>query len=203
MKNKFVLISITVALCAVIITGATFAYLTATSDEKVNTFTKGTNIEIELREPAWDGQEFGESTIPEQTSTMGITKANNMVPGRVIPKDPKVKNTSVEESVWIAIKLDYEVEEELSTYSDIDDFATIAFSTDWEAADQTNTVFYYKTQVASSVETASLFDNITILSEIGIDDLHSFNITIQAYAVQAEGVDYNTAKAELDTLILQ
>ncbi|MDV3428113.1 MAG: hypothetical protein LIR50_14025 [Bacillota bacterium] len=197
-RNTFLIVSL--FLCALIIAGATYAYLTATSNEKTNIFTKGNNISIELREPAWDGEGFDTDMLPEETSDMGKAKADSILPGRVIPKDPTVKNTS-DDSVWIAIKLEYTGE--ISSYDDFKSFASFEDKSDkWIAADLTNTVFYYKTQVGHDEITDSLFKNVTISKNANYDQLKNYKIVVTAYAVQAEGIDsIEDAKVQLNDLI--
>ena len=58
MKNKKKLITTiaSLALVGAISIGATLAYLSAQTDVMTNTFTSvGSNLSIQLREPAWDG----------------------------------------------------------------------------------------------------------------------------------------------------
>ena len=69
---------------ALLITGA-FAFLTATTDTKTNTFTVG-SIKVELDEGPWE-------TYPD-TDTDGIPDiAEELVSGKVIEKAPLIRNT--------------------------------------------------------------------------------------------------------------
>ncbi len=74
-KKSLVSMLIALSLVAVIMIGATLAYLTDTTDNVVNTFTIG-KVDITLTEPSWD---------PED--------AENLEPGAEIAKDPVVTNT--------------------------------------------------------------------------------------------------------------
>lgn len=74
-KKSLVSMLIALSLVAVIMIGATLAYLTDTTDDVVNTFTIG-NVNIDLTEPSWN---------PED--------AENLEPGAEVAKDPIVTNT--------------------------------------------------------------------------------------------------------------
>ena len=203
MKRRTLLTVTSIALCAVLLVGATYAYFTAKSDTKTNTFTVGDGIAIQLAEPKWDNLDYGgrEGNIP--VADLGITKAQNIVPSRVIPKNPSVKNASDLESVWIAIKLDYTIDGETADYSQLDDFATIDFvGTGWEEkVDSNKRVFYYNAKVEPQKNTSELFSKVEISSNINANILKPFTINITAYAVQGENVDYGQAKTELDALM--
>ena len=186
------------------------AFLTSTSNTKQNTFTLGPNISIRLAEPGFDGVDYSGGIITDPTTlSLGIHQAENFVPGRVIPKDPSVKNTSSQNSVWIAVKLHYTVGDPdpatpADTWASLSEFANINFDTaDWEMKTGSDyTVFYYKTSVLPSGVTANLFNNVTIKTDAAYVALHPFVINIKAYAVQAEELNYTQAHTELDSLII-
>jgi hypothetical protein len=62
-------------------------------------------------------------------------------------------------------------------------------------------VFYFRTQIAPSNVTSDLFSRVLIDSTADNDDVKAFNIGIKAYGIQAEGLTYAAAKAQLDALI--
>ncbi|MEL7571018.1 MAG: SipW-dependent-type signal peptide-containing protein [Eubacteriaceae bacterium] len=194
MKKKTIIRLTAIVAIASIIAGFTLAYLTDVTSAKTNTFTASNGIDIQLAEPKWDNLNYdgGSAAI---TDPLGQTLANNIVPGREIPKNPSIKNASDLESVWVAVKLTYSGD--ANTFALIDAFASINFDlTGWEAKDSLNTVFYFKTQLAPSDTTTDLFTRVLIDSTADNDDVKSFNIQITGYAVQAEGVsDLTAAKA--------
>lgn len=194
MKKKTIIRLTAIVAIASIIAGFTLAYLTDVTSAKTNTFTASNGIDIQLAEPLWDNVAYdgGDAGV---TSTLGNTLANNILPGREIPKNPSVKNASDLESVWVAVKLTYSGD--ANTFALIDAFADINFDlTGWEAKDATNTVFYFKTQLAPSAVTTNLFTRVVIDSTADNNDVKSFNIQITGYAIQAEGVsDLTAAKA--------
>lgn len=97
--------------------------------------------------------------------------------------------------------------------------ATNGFNTtNWEPkATDANTIFYYKTKLDNGASTATLFDTIemqALTTENGkyvtydasgnkvlADALPTFEIKLEGFAVQAEAVEYATAKTELDKLM--
>lgn len=203
MKKKSLLIAaLSLLAVAAIAVGSTFAWLSNQTGPVKNTFTvsqKG--ITIDLKEPAWDNQTFdGTGTIP--AADLGQTKAQNIVPGRVIPKDPQVKNTC-DHAAWVAIKLDYTMGGAAATFENLAKQVSLDFTDAWVAKDAGNTVFYYKTTLAAGdVTTKALFNNVTVVNTPDMPELQAFDITITAYAVQAEGVaDLAAAKPLLDKLI--
>lgn len=191
MKKKTIIRLTAIVAIASIIAGFTLAYLTDVTSAKTNTFTASNGIDIQLAEPLWDNLNY-DGTGAGVTAALGQTLANNIVPGRNIPKNPSVKNASDLESVWVAIKLTYSGA--AASFDSIDEFAYIDFDlTGWEAKDDTNTIFYFKTQLAPGGNTSELFNSVLIDSTADNDDVKSFNIEIIGYAIQAEGVDDLTA----------
>lgn len=197
-KRTTILLSI--MLSALFIAGVTFAYFTAVTDPMTNTFTASAGISISLAEPAWDNSVHpGDEASEIEEEDLGSTLAQNFVPGREIPKDPNVKNTG-DEPVWVAIKLEYTGV--ANSFAAIDAFANIDFdTTNWEAKDGSNTVFYFKNILDSDELTADLFTRVLIDSEVSAEDIDGFNIVITAYGVQSEGLSYEDAKLELDDLM--
>lgn len=73
-KKSLISMVVALSLVAVIMVGATLAYLTAKTDDVVNTFTIG-KVDIKLTEPSWDPN-----------------NATNLEPGAEVAKDPIVTN---------------------------------------------------------------------------------------------------------------
>ena len=104
MKKRKTFLIASLFLGITVIAGLTLAFLTTTSNTKQNTFTLSPNIAIRLAEPGFDGLDYlGNIVTPADTLSLGVHQAVTFVPGRVIPKDPSVKNTSMYNSVWIAV----------------------------------------------------------------------------------------------------
>lgn len=86
-KKSVVSMVVALSLTATVMVGATLAYLTDKTETLTNTFTIG-KVSIDLEEPDW---------VPD--------KAENLVPGTVIPKNPTVTNTG-KNAGWVAVTVD-------------------------------------------------------------------------------------------------
>lgn len=86
-KKSVVSMVVALSLTATVMVGATLAYLTDKTETLTNTFTIG-KVSIDLEELSWD---------PD--------KADKLVPGTDIPKDPKVTNTG-RNAAWVAVTVD-------------------------------------------------------------------------------------------------
>lgn len=197
MKKRFAMIAAAAALTGALLIGGTLAYLTAAPKEKVNTFTVGAELTGELKEPLFDGVDFEKPEhhveVPAEEK-WGKSLASNFVPGRVIPKDPAVANTSASTDAWVAVKLDYTtgvIEEGVAPdplkVTDIEAFATIDWdTTNWTLNDE-KTVAYYNEKLPAGKKTPTVFNTVIIDNDATSKTMKSFEITITAYLVQAEG----------------
>ena len=168
-----------VAGCAV---GGTIAWLTATTDPVVNTFTYG-KININL----------GEST----------GNAYTIIPGVNISKDPKVTVTAGSEACWLFVKVG---EANWPTFTDKDGRkVSYDIANGWTALDATNHPgVYYREVDAVTVNTDfyvlagdATYPNgvVTISENLTKAEVNSVatqpTLTFTAYAVQKDGI--NTA----------
>ncbi|WP_411336566.1 SipW-dependent-type signal peptide-containing protein [Ruminococcus gauvreauii] len=153
---------IALSLVAVVGIGGTLAYLTHITNTETNTFTMGKGITGETDEPKWDEKE-----------------AQNFTPGKVIAKDPLIRNLSDESTdpVFAAATIQYQVKNEAgawvdTTYAELDKFINIksgeplaaGFNTaDWEMAKDNTIAYYTKEKVApDGGETTRIFDAVEI-----------------------------------------
>jgi predicted ribosomally synthesized peptide with SipW-like signal peptide len=149
MKKKILIVSLVVAVLAVAVIGGTLAWFTDT-EGATNTFTVG-DVEIALREPAWNGIDFGtewdDLTWDEVTNQeLGVVKAHNFVPSRVIPKDPTVKVEGTN-PCYIRVKVTIpDVSYDTADLAKLDSMFTTVntswFDTDW-AQDGGNYIKYF------------------------------------------------------------
>lgn len=124
--------------CAV---GGTVAWLTATTDNVVNTFTVG-NINIELAETPVD--EYGVKAAGA-VLTVGQDNTYKMIPGSVYPKDPTVTVKADSEACYLFIKV---VES-----ANFDTFMTYSINTaenEWKALDGQAGVYYREVNAATA-----------------------------------------------------
>jgi len=203
---------------AIIAVGATLALLSTTTGTKTNAFSSNRNIDIQLREDKWDGYTFedgaGDSTTGleaikgrEEDMTLGVNQAKAYLPGQSIPKNPTVKNNNTNGNgveTRVALKVTYFIGEQQVTYETFKNklLATdgIEFNNKWEQIDgndNDNMADIYLYQDVLGLEedvnntTTPLFSTVPINKNLqpGEDGkLPSFNINVQAYAIQA-GID--------------
>ena len=199
MKNKKRLITTiaSLALVGAISIGATLAYLSAQTNPMTNTFTaldEGKGLSIQLREPAWDGYDFGEymagdknpdgQTAESADPTLGINEAKNFAPGSTAAKNPQVKNTSTQD-VWVALTIDASA---LPEYVDINGWDKSA----WKIVDNQDGTYvaYYNTKLAPESKTNAVFESVSIASTVSeVEEVPSYNIVIKAYAIQGANID--------------
>jgi predicted ribosomally synthesized peptide with SipW-like signal peptide len=194
------------AMVGVIAAGATLAYLTAKTPTKTNVFTAGTALTGALKEDAYDGADYDQAVNPVQLAadallpspTLGINQAKNITPGRVINKDPQVKNTSAAatgSTAWVAIKLEATYPNAATSsaaLNAIEQIATIDWNTTkWEKVVDANgnVYFFYQDVVDPQAETQTLFNTVTIKNTADVSDLKDFNISVTAALVQRNGND--------------
>lgn len=151
---------IAATLVAVVGIGGTLAYLSGVTDMKTNTFTMGKGITGSTEEPEWENS--------------GKDDAQNFVPGKVIAKDPQIKNTSEAStgSVWAAATITYQMKQADdswidTTYADLDQFINVksgtadGFSTDW-TMENDNKIAFYNTELAAQTSTSPVFSAIEV-----------------------------------------
>lgn len=184
--NKKKTIIAAIVLLLVLLVGGAIAYFTDTTEKMTNTFTIG-KVDIELTEPTW-------------TST-GKAKAESIMPGDVIEKDPTVKVATDSEDAWVFIKIEVPClnNDELFTYVPDGAWAELTEATDAKACPSSGygvaTHVYGHTAFMTKNDTATLFSTVTfanitdgdygLLVEAGKTSL---DIPVTAYAIQKDNV---------------
>ena len=171
-------------LCAVLLVAAsvagTLAYLTD-NDTTTNTFTVG-KVDIELQEYEVDPQ-TGKKT--ETQTVVQKLEDLELVPGRIIEKNPFITVASDSENCWLFVKIE----------NNLGNAVTITGMEDWTPVEGNDGYYMYKETVAAGAK-KDVFKSVTVDAELEYDDLNAIankNIVITAYAVQAEGVDKTAA----------
>lgn len=157
---------IAVGLITVVGISGTLAYLSQVTNTKENTFTMGKGITGETEEPNWK-EESGK----------------DYTPGKVIAKDPLIRNTSDESTdpAYVAASIKYQVKdgdgnwvdttyEELDKFINIKTIATadpLSYSdgfnaADWKLTDNNTRAYYTKEKLAAQTATSSIFDVVEI-----------------------------------------
>lgn len=182
------------ALCAVLLVVAsvmgTMAYLTS-QDTVKNTFTVG-NVKITLDEKDVDNDQNTADNVTLPTGEVR-DKANkyHLIPGHTYVKDPTVHVDANSESCWLFVKLE-------NGLKDIVDTKTIEAQmaeNGWTVLDAANNIYAYKDIVAAGANKV-VFESFKLKGDAEVARYANANITVTAYAVQADGLA--TAQAAWD-----
>jgi len=163
-KKKKVLTAVLVSVLVVAVAiGGTLAYLFAKTETKENVFTFADNIRGKLDEPSWDPDE-----------------GKDLVPGKEVPKDPMITNTSVNGvTEYAAIKLTF-VNGAGTTLSDADtatllSLVDIDWSNTWTLIDGTATaaeqIYAYNDTLPQGVTSDPIFYSLTIKDTVTPEQL--------------------------------
>ena len=202
-------------LCAVLLVTAsvlgTMAFLTS-NDEVVNTFSVG-SVAIKL-------DEAKANTDGSLVEGAGRVKANSykLLPGHTYNKDPMVTVLSGSEPSYVKMTVTFSKANELdaifapnganltSIFNGYDAASWIAKGNTKDTTANTRTYeFWYKEAVGAptaDVALDALFDSITVPGEITKEQLatiEGMTITVNAYAIQADGFANATAAWEAFT----
>ena len=205
MKKKILVACLCVALAVLTIAGTTLAYLTSQATV-TNTFTVG-KVEIKLDE----AKANADGTLVPNADRV---KENSykLIPGHTYNKDPMVTVLKGSESSYIKMTVTFTKAAELDaifapTGADLTSIFNGYDSTNWiykgnteDTTANTRTYeFWYKEAVAAptaDVALDALFDQIKApdsLTNSDLNNLKDLKITVNAYAIQADG--FATAEA--------
>ena len=207
-KSKALLLT----LCAVLLVAAsmlgTMAYLTS-RDQVVNTFTVG-QVKIKLDEAQVD--ENGKALTGDKAERV---KANSykLLPGHTYTKDPMVTVLKGSEASYIKMTVTFSEANALdaifaptgganltSIFNGYDSDNWIYKGNTKDETKNTRTYeFWYKETVGAptaDVALDALFDSITVpgtITNAQLASIKGMTITVNAYAIQADGFDTETA----------
>ena len=196
-------------LCAVLLVAAsvlgTMAYLTST-DTVTNTFTVG-SVAIKLDE----AKANPDGTLVEGADRVK-TNAYKLLPGHIYSKDPMVTVLSGSEPSYVKMTVTFSKANELDaifapTGADLTSIFKGYNAANWIAKGNTKDTtantrtyeFWYKEAVGAptaDVALDALFDSITVPGEITgeqLETIKGMTITVNAYAIQADGFADATA----------
>lgn len=173
--------ALALALCAVLLVVTTvfvtMAYLTSTTDVVTNTFTVG-KVTITLDEAKVD--EYGKEVEGEDRVDANTYK---LIPGHTYTKDPTVHVTEGSENCWLFVK----VENGLEDIIDAETIGTQMSKNGWSLVDGETNIYAYSEIATAETRDYKVFNNFKIKGEAAVDSYNNKNITIQAYAIQADG----------------
>lgn len=194
-KKKNILLAF--CLAGVLLIGGIFAYFTDT-DDAVNTFTVG-KVDIDLEEPGWD---------PDNPPV-------DIVPNKVITKDPQVRNTGKNDAfVFVEISVPVanisvadaqgnagaKADTELFTYSVNEGWVEVGSATPDAENSAVKHVYAYiegagMKKVAPGEVTSPVFNKVKFVNAAGSQGLEgkSLNIGVKAFAIQTEELNDGAA----------
>lgn len=166
-------------LCAVLLVGAsvagTMAYLT--DDARVtNTFTVG-KVAIELKEYQVNAQTGVMEVGDPVTGLTGL----ELVPGRIIQKNPFIQVAADSEICWLFVKIENGLGDKI-TINGLEECR-------WTPVEGNEDYYMYDAMVNAGA-TVPVFKSITVSTTAdhdALDSIASKEIIITAYAIQAEG----------------
>ena len=217
MKKKSIALTLTAVMLALAVgIGGTIAYFTDKTSEVKNVFTTSNGIDITLDEDEVNP----ETWVKTGKKTNGNTY-NGIYPAAVLPKNPTIHVENGSEKAYVAMKVQvsnvaewkqiakdhsitdlktifkgYEEDNWQKIYADVDNL-TFVFM--WEKTDAEGN----NKGIVKAGDNCELFNEVHIPADLNnneIKSLDNFTITATAYAVQANGLTYETAKTELLTL---
>lgn len=182
-KKVFVTVLCAAALVVASVLG-TMAYLTSQTKTVTNTFTVG-NVAITLDET--------DVTPMGVKDTDARVKGNEykLIPGHTYIKDPTVHVDTDSEESWLFVKV---VDEIAGIEADTTVAAQMA-DNGWTAVDGATNVYAYKAKVTAGQD-INVFENFTIKGTAAVADYAGKTITVEAYAIQADGFDTAAAAWE-------
>lgn len=183
-KKVFVTVLCAAALVVASVLG-TMAYLTSQTETVTNTFTVG-NVAITL-----DEAKVSETGVPDEGAARVKANDYKLIPGHEYTKDPTVHVTAGSEDSWLFVKV-------VDQIAGIEDTKTVAAQMDangWTAVDGATNVYAYKAKVNAG-DNIKVFENFTIKGTAAVADYAGKTITIEAYAIQADGFDTAAAAWE-------
>lgn len=217
MKKRTKATMIVALFASVCVVATTFALYAGTTESRVNTFTKSAGVSISLREPAWDGYGFSDKVDDVKLGTqknpakanefLGIDAAKAYMPLDVIKKDPTIRVNKDSEAAWVAIKVEFFNQDGdiISQETFEKTYGEMNISNTFELIERKGTysLYMYKTSLSEEQATVPLFDTVQINEDIALVNgiLPSFKVKTTGYAVQAKGIDANTASSELIKMI--
>ena len=199
LSGKLVVAMLAVTLLIGCAIGGTVAWLTATTDSVVNTFTYG-DINIDLWETK-DGMHT-ESRLNENGYVVNARSDLKIIPGVDLPKDPTVTVKAGSEACWLFVKV-----EEAGKF--VDGKVTYSIAEGWIALTGQPGVYYREVPAAAAdTEFGVIKDNkIIVSSDLTKAEINKLTgadktpkLTFTAYAVQKDGIaDAATAWTKVST----
>lgn len=217
-KKSLITMVLSLALVAIIGTGATLAYLSANSNKVTNTFTVGSGYDDKVNGLYVDEHKIDENNKATSELTREKNEYSKILPGDKLAKDPTVHFTKGPDS-YIFVNVTGMSEEKVTgtenaLFTYLESKLGKGFDKGaWEKADgqlTINGVYVYKVndsyKVAAGTELAPLFTGVELnknVAEAQFNTLKSTAQGISAITIQAAAVQFDNVndKAEAFTLV--
>ena len=194
MKKKTLTIAIALVLVVALAVGATWAYLTSTTDTITNTFVAGKLFDqgggIKLQERVVNQKNDGTYVIAEDAAWQDTGIEYVVQPGVDLPKQPAVKVAGLTAKAYLFVgvkgdkitgKFDWNVD--TAIWSPL-------MNGDTQVTKDGYTIWVLKTDAANDSYDILANDKVTVGKDLDPDTLTAANnITFQAYICQAAGFD--------------
>ena len=182
MKKRILTVALVIALLATCFAG-TYAYL-QDQEEQVNTFTVG-NVTISLDETKVTKNDAGNLVSTGERTTED--QSYKLFPAMVVDKDPTITVDSTSENAWIAAKItvsgtDVAMLQYLSGGALKNGSADVVIDG--------NVAYIYVKAIKAANDKVVLFEKLTVPTEWNntqLAEINNMKITVDAYAVQANG----------------
>lgn len=174
--------ALTLVLCAVLLVCAsvmgTLAYLTSKTEVVKNTFTVG-NVKIDLDETDVDlyGVKDSETRVKKNDY--------KLIPGHTYVKDPVIHIEAGSEVCYVFVR----VVDELTAIEGATTVVDQMTANGWYELPGVANVWYKPTAVnaLNAAVDVAVFSSFTVKGDAAVDQFAGKTITVQAYAVQADG----------------
>ncbi len=166
MKKKILVSALALAMISILTIGGSLAYFT--SEGKANNVLTVGSVKINVIEP--NGSKKTDHEL------------EGVYPGQMISKDPTIENIG-KNPCLVRVKVDMPVDGIIYSTNGVDH----ALGENW--VDGLDGFFYFLLPMEASEKTTAVFDQVTIPDSLTNNDSgKSYQLVVNAYAVQAQGV---------------
>lgn len=201
MRKKLISLLV-IGMLMLVAAGTSLAYMNDKTNVLINTFAAAPLLDAELREPAWDGIEFGETNaLHPESPDLGIQKAKAYTPNMILPKDPAIRNNNESDgmSEWVGIRISYVDDNGVNARDYIKNDAVPYDEKNWLKlpSEEKDVEYYiYRHRLAPQVTTSSLFEYVQIKAVLEEEQTRAFHIEAAGFALQGT-MEFEEAKEEL------
>lgn len=173
-------------LCAILLIVAsvmgTLAYLTDTADKVTNTFTVGN---VSFAEIAIDEATADEYGVADATNRTAEGNEYKLIPGHNYAKDPVIYMSATTEDAWLFVKINNGIAA-IEAAGNTTIHAQM-LANGWEVINEAKGIYGHTAKVSKNdgIET---FESFTIATDANVASYGAAEITIEAYAVQYDGL---------------